>query len=173
MKINNTFLPEVYLLDNFFHKDDRGYFVKIFNKQIFKENKLNAEFKESFYSISEKNVIRGMHFQTPPMDHEKLVYVISGSILDVVIDVRKSSPTYGKSIAFDLNEKNKRSLYIGRGFAHGFLTKSKTAIVGYMTTSLYSKEHDTGIKWDSFGFDWGISDPIISQRDANFENLET
>lgn len=171
MKVKKTKLPGVFEIESFLHSDSRGRFVKTFNSEIFKEKKLNSDFKESFYSVSQKNVIRGMHFQTPPFDHEKLVYVLSGEIVDVVVDVRKESPTYGQYIALDLSEDNCKSIYIGKGFAHGFLTKSKTAIVHYMTTSVYSKYHDSGIKWNSFGYEWDVSNPIVSDRDVQFDSL--
>lgn len=171
MKIEETRLPGVFEIESFVHGDTRGLFVKTYNFDKFKEKDLNCEFKESFYSISEKNVIRGMHFQMPPFDHEKLVYVVSGEIEDVVVDIRKDSSTYGQSIAINLSDKNFKSVYVGKGFAHGFLTKSETATVVYMTTSVYSKSHDSGIKWNSFKYDWGISDPILSKRDEQFDSL--
>lgn len=171
MQINKTKLIDVYEIENFVSFDKRGVFVKTFNADLFVKHGLNFDFKESFYSVSYKDVIRGMHFQLPPMDHEKLVYVVSGEILDVVVDIRKESITYGQHIAIELNEKNRKGLYIGKGYAHGFLTRSEIAIVCYMTTSVYSKHHDTGIKWNSFGCNWGTSNPIISERDANFRDL--
>lgn len=171
MKINKTLLSGVHEIENVVFSDDRGSFVKTFNADVFIDYGLNFEFKESFYSVSKKDVIRGMHFQMPPMDHEKLVYVISGEILDVVVDVREGSPTYGQYITIELNDLNCKSIYIEKGFAHGFLTKSESATVCYMTTSVYSKDHDTGIKWDSFGFDWNVNDPVVSARDAGFRDL--
>jgi len=112
-----------------------------------------------------------MHFQSPPYDHNKFVYVTSGEVLDVVVDIRKESKTYGKYFSIILSDSNNNSLYIGKGFAHGYLTKSKSATMIYMTSSVHNASHDTGIKWDSFGFNWGIGEPIVSDRDNNLKDL--
>ena len=112
-----------------------------------------------------------MHFQCPPHDHVKLVYVTSGEIMDVAVDIRQQSPTFGNWYSTVLSSKNARSLYMGKGFAHGFLALSDLAIVVYLTSSVHSPESDSGIRWDSFGFEWGVEKPIISDRDANFNPL--
>jgi dTDP-4-dehydrorhamnose 3,5-epimerase len=117
-------IPGVYLVDNFRAKDERGIFVKTFHKDSSKEIGFNEEFKESFYSQSVKDVIRGMHFQAPPFDHNKLVYVTAGKILDVILDIRSSSPTFGKAVSVELDEFGS-SVLIPKGCAHGFLTLSE------------------------------------------------
>ena len=165
MNFIKTQLDGVYEIENKKIEDYRGSFVKTFNKSVFSEHGLDSDFKESFYSISKKNVLRGMHFQLPPYDHAKLVYVTQGEILDVVVDIRKLSPTYGKYFSIRLSDKNRKSLYMEKGFAHGFLTLSDSATVVYLINSEYSPEHDTGIHWNSFGFNWPNSQPIISKRD--------
>ncbi len=162
----------VFLVKNFVAEDNRGFFVKTFNEEIFAKLGMQTQYKESYYSLSHKDVIRGMHFQQPPFDHEKLVYVTNGEILDVVLDIRKASKTYGKYISVSLKE-NSDSIYIPRGCAHGFLTISNSATVVYNVSTTYQPSADAGIRWDSFGFDWlGVVNPIISKRDQEFSILE-
>jgi len=173
MNIQKTELPGVYELENLVFEDCRGKFVKVFNETIFEAYDLNTDFKESFYSVSNKNVIRGMHYQLPPMDHEKLVYVVSGSIIDVIVNVDRSSKFFGKYIGVELNDESCKGIYIGKGYAHGFLTTSGTATVCYLTTTVHSKEHDTGTHWNGFGYDWCVDEPIISERDRDFSVLRS
>lgn len=172
MKFLKTELRGVYVIEPRVFQDDRGLFIKIFHEQTFKESGLSCDFKEVFYSTSMKDVIRGMHFQIPPQDHAKLVYVVSGKIFDVVLDIRKNSPTFGKCLSVELSDDNKKSIYIPSGFAHGFCVLSDEATVIYMQTTMHSPEHDSGIRWDSFGMEWGIKNPILSQRDKNFPELK-
>lgn len=171
MTIEKTLLKDVFIFNNFNVNDDRGVFVKTFNKNAFNELKLNFEIRESYFSISKRNVIRGMHFQLPPHDHEKLVYVPKGAILDVVVDLRKKSPTYGKHISVELSDQNKKSIFIPKGFAHGFKSLLDDTITVYNVATEYNTSADTGIHYNSFGFDWKVDKPIISQRDFTFESL--
>ncbi len=135
--------------------DTRGSFTRVFAAPLFEEKIGYAPvFRESFYSISEKDVIRGMHFQIPPSDQDKFVYVISGVIDDVVLDIRKDSPTFGKYIVRELSFENRKALFIPKGFAHGFLSKSSQSIVAYMVTESWNPACDIGIRYDSFGYDW-------------------
>lgn len=172
MKIIKTSLSGVYIIEPKIFKDERGMFVKVFHEQAFKEIGLLSNFKETFYSISKKNVIRGMHFQIPPFDHVKLVYVVEGKILDVILDIRRDSSTYGRYTSMELSSQNRKAVYIPTGFAHGFIVKSNSAIVVYMQTTVHSPEYDRGIRWDSFGMDWGIKNPITSERDRKFPLLD-
>jgi len=171
MNIIKTSIEDIFILELFSFKDDRGEFVKTIHKETFEKYNLEYIFTESFYSVSKKNVIRGMHFQTPPMDHAKLVYVVSGKILDVVVDLRKGS-TFGKHYSVELSDENRKGVYIGKGFAHGFLALEDNTVVEYHTTSSQSKQHEAGILWDSFGFDWGVSNPVLSLRDQNFNSFD-
>ena len=114
---------------------------------------------------------RTTSIRTSPMAHDKLVYVTAGEILDVALDVRKGSPTYGESYSAILSGDNHKSLYMGKGIAHGFLTLSESATVVYLTSTVHSVECDKGVKWDSFGFDWGLKHPILSDRDKSFPGL--
>jgi dTDP-4-dehydrorhamnose 3,5-epimerase/CDP-3, 6-dideoxy-D-glycero-D-glycero-4-hexulose-5-epimerase len=172
MQLISTELEGVYIIDNFFAEDVRGSFVKTFNKKGFLDNKLNFEIRESYFSTSKKNVIRGMHFQLPPNDHEKLVYVPQGKILDVVIDLRKDSSTYKKHISVELSSANRKSIFIPRGLAHGFKSLENNTITVYNVATEYNSNSDMGIKYDSFGFDWQVIKPIISDRDKQFITLE-
>ena len=168
MKINETALSGVFILEQSVFKDPRGAFVKIFQESFFKERGLECDFKENYYTRSKEDVIRGMHFQTPPYDHAKLVTVIHGTILDVILDLRKGSPTFGQYETFELSRENRKSIYIPRGFAHGFTVLGESAIAYYMVTSEYNAEHDCGIRYDSFGLDWPVVNPIVSDRDKAF-----
>jgi dTDP-4-dehydrorhamnose 3,5-epimerase len=170
MKAKSTVLPEVLLLENFVSHDKRGTFVKTFHANSFHKNGLAVDFKESYYSISHKNVIRGMHFQLPPHEHDKLVYVTQGRILDVIVDLRATSPSYRQHIAVPLDEHT-TAIYIPRGCAHGFLTLSEVATVVYNVTSVYEPTADAGIRWDSIGFAWPTQNPIVSDRDVAFNSL--
>lgn len=171
MKINKTNLDGVYEIENKTFRDERGTFIKTFHSDFFKDQGLETDFRESFYSVSKKNVIRGMHYQKPPHDHAKLVYVVSGEILDVAVDIRESSETYGQYFATILSAENGKSLYLDKGLAHGFLTLSDDATVIYMTTTVHNPESDSGVLWNSFGFDWKCDAPIISLRDMSFSGL--
>ena len=172
MKIIETPIKGLYILETINFQDIRGGFQKLFNFDFFKENNLDTDFKEFYYSVSQKYVIRGMHFQLPPFDHTKLVYVSRGKIKDVVLDIRKDSKTYGKYFSIELDDNKAQYMYIPKGLAHGFVSLEDGSIVNYAQTSCYSKEHDCGILYNSFGFDWGIENPIISGRDTTFEKLE-
>lgn len=166
MNIKKTGLFDLYEIENTVFEDMRGRFVKVFNEDAFKKYGLNTEFKESFYSISHKGVLRGMHFQLYPHDHAKLVYVSEGEIMDVALDIRKNSETFGEFYSTKLSSENAKSIYLGKGFAHGFLTLSEKATVHYLTSTQHAPEFDSGIRWNSFGFDWGVVDESkISKRD--------
>ena len=157
----------VKLINNFSQEDSRGLFVKPFTNIIDSLKKLHFDINEIYYSISQKNVIRGMHFQRPPMDHAKLIYLTSGKITDVLLDLRKSSKTYKNHIAIDLSAYE-NTLFIPAGIAHGFLSNENGTTVVYNQSSVYSQDHDDGILWNSFGYDWGTNEPILSDRDRSF-----
>ena len=164
--ISNTFIIEPAVFS-----DPRGLFIKNFNYDTFAAQGLEFDIKETYYSDSMKNVIRGMHFQVPPCDHDKLVYVTSGKITDVVLDIRTNSPTYGTYITAELSDSNNTCIFIGKGCAHGFVSLCDNTRVMYMQTSVYSPKHDAGIKWDSFGMDWPADSPILSDRDNSLPAL--
>ena len=168
MNIVETKLDGVCIIEPKVFEDERGQFIKVFNQALFEQEGLPFTPAESYYSISKKNVIRGMHFQIPPADHIKLVYVTEGAILDVVLDLRKGSPTYGEYITLELTDQNRAMAYIPSGFAHGFLSLQDNTRVTYLQSTGYSPEHDSGIRMDSFGMKWGVSEPIWSKRDREF-----
>jgi dTDP-4-dehydrorhamnose 3,5-epimerase len=172
MEFKKTNLDGVFEINNKIFQDQRGSFVKTFHQSLFADNGLDYDFRESFYSVSKKNVLRGMHFQLAPHDHAKLVYVTDGEILDVAVDIRKDSSTFGQYYSTNLSSQNAKALYMAKGFAHGFLTLSDSATVVYLTTTVHAPESDSGIHWGSFGFDWnGVDSPIISERDSAFNSL--
>jgi len=171
MYIEETFIPGLKLIHLNKFIDNRGSFIKVFNEDFFAENGLETNFKESYYSISAKNVIRGMHFQVPPFEHTKLVYLNQGKIVDVVLDIRKTSATFGQHFSINLDTENPILIYIPVGCAHGFLSMEDNSIVTYLQTSVYNPKCDSGIKFDSFGMDWKLTNHSISSRDNSFLNL--
>lgn len=168
----HTMIKEIKIIDNFNADDDRGAFVKIYNDDAFMDYGIQMQIQEIFYSVSRKNVIRGMHFQTAPYDHDKLVHIIAGKVKDVIVDLRKDSPTYQKSICIELSATKKQAVYIPRGFAHGFLSLEDNTIMMYMVSEGYAAAHDAGIRWDSIDMDWNVSNPIVSKRDSEFVSLK-
>jgi len=172
MKVIPTKLHGVFIIETDSFEDGRGVFIKTFHADVFKEYGLESTFKESFYSTSKKDVIRGMHFHLPPHDHSKLVYVTHGSLLDVVLDIRKDSPTFGEHVATELTGNNRTMVYIPTGCAHGFLSLEDDTHMIYLQTGVYSKDHDAGIHIDSFGIDWRVTNPIISIRDKEFQGFQ-
>jgi len=151
--------------------DERGKFVKIFHFDSFSEHHLATDFEEAYYSVSHKGVLRGLHFQKPPHAHAKLVTCIAGKILDVVVDLRRSSPTYKKSFSIILDSEKGNSLYVPEGLAHGFYVLSEHCIFLSLNSKKYSSEFDSGIRWDSIDFDWPDKHPIISEKDKNMPQL--
>jgi dTDP-4-dehydrorhamnose 3,5-epimerase len=172
MKIIDTEIPGLKFLEPNIFKDNRGKFIKTFNRNFFNEQGLDISIEESYYSISQKDVIRGMHFQTPPYHHSKIVYVPFGKIIDVVLDIRKKSPTYGKYFEIELSSENEKILIIPKGLAHGFKSLENNTNVSYLQTSIYSANNDEGIKYDSFNFNWDCKKPKLSHRDLSFKMLE-
>ena len=152
-------------------KDERGLFVKTFHESMFKENGLETDWAEEYYSLSKRGVLRGLHFQTPPYDHVKLVYCVAGSVLDAVVDLRVGSPTYGQHQMFDLTEEKANMIYLPCGLAHGFYTMSEKAIMMYKVSTIYAPDHDMGILWNSAGISWPDTECVISDRDKEFPSL--
>lgn len=152
-------------------KDDRGYFFESFNADKFRSLGVDLEFKQDNQSLSNRGILRGMHFQSPPHAQGKLVRVIKGAVQDVVIDIRKNSPDYGKHYEVELNEDNFLMLYIPPGFAHGFATLKDNTIFSYKCTDTYHPETEGGLAWDDreFGINWMIKDPILSAKDKEYQ----
>lgn len=171
MELVPTELPGLNVIRPKIFQDARGTFVKTFHRDVFRQLGLDFEPREEFFSTSAKGVLRGMHFQLPPAAHAKLVYCIAGRVLDVVLDLRKSSPTFGRSVARELNAASREMFFIPVGFAHGFLALEDGATMVYQTSTVHSPAHDAGIVWNSFGFDWPVKNPIMSERDQKFPAL--
>jgi len=152
-------------------EDDRGRFVKTFHRDAFAEAGLETDFAEEYYSLSHQGVLRGLHFQTPPKDHVKLVYAIAGKALDAVLDLRVGSPTYGRYHVLELSAASANALYVPRGLAHGFYVPEGEAVMVYKVTSVHSPVHDHGICWNSAGIPWPDEAPILSERDRGFPAL--
>lgn len=171
MIFTETTIKGLFLIQPKRFEDKRGYFIKTFHADTFKPYGLDGPFVESYFSSSAKGVIRGMHFQTPPHEHTKLVYVSRGAALDVVVDLRGQSPTYGQYVSTRLDEENGLMFLIPKGCAHGFMSLADNTLMTYNQTTMYAPDNDGGIRYDSFGFDWGKTAPVISDRDLKFPAL--
>ena len=148
-------------------KDARGIFVKTVQRSVLKNLGLEDLFDEVFYTTSNRNVLRGMHFQLPPSDHAKLVYCTSGSICDIALDLRVGSTTFGQYEVYELTADAHNAVYLPRGIAHGFYVRKGPATVVYHVTSEHDPANDTGILWNSFDAPWPESNPIVSVRDQS------
>jgi len=171
MKFIKTEIPEVVIIEPKVFGDDRGYFMETFRQDLFEKNIRKVNFIQDNESKSKKGVLRGLHYQLPPFAQSKLVRVIKGSVIDVAVDIRKNSPTFGKYVAVELSEENKRQLFIPRGFAHGFLVTSDEAIFTYKVDNYYSPTHDRGIRFDDsdIDIDWNFpkEEILVSDKDKN------
>lgn len=159
-------LPGCYEIQLPRFSDARGSFTKTVSTSRFAEHGLRTDFLESFYTVSEANVLRGMHFQLPPADHAKLVYCLAGSILDVGLDLRVDSPTFGRYSASEISAARNNAVYLPSGIAHGFYVLEAPAVTLYHVTTEHDPKLDTGIAWDSFAMDWPTKNPVLSGRDA-------
>jgi dTDP-4-dehydrorhamnose 3,5-epimerase len=180
MKFIKTEIPDVYIIEPSVFRDHRGYFLESFNLDKFEENVYAIKFIQDNESKSDKGVLRGLHFQNPPYNQAKLVRCIQGSVMDVAVDIRKGSPTYGKHISVELSGENKRQLFVPKGFAHGFAVLSDTATFAYKVDNIYAPESDAGIRYDDaeLGIDWGLKeeDVQLSEKDENltlFKDLDS
>jgi dTDP-4-dehydrorhamnose 3,5-epimerase len=167
MKLIKTQLDGLLIIDPDVFRDERGYFFESFNSSKFLNIGLDLNFVQDNESKSGKNVLRGLHFQVPPFEQGKLVRVVKGAVLDVAVDLRKNSPTYGKWEGVELSEQNKRMYWIPPGFAHGFLTLEDDTVFFYKCTAVYNKESERSIAWNDpdLMIHWGISYPVLSERD--------
>jgi len=156
--------------------DDRGYFFESWSKKSFTEVGLDLDFVQDNQSLSSKGVLRGLHFQNPPYAQGKLVRVIKGAVLDISVDIRKDSPTYGQYFSVELSEKNKTIVWIPPGFAHGFVALKDNTIFSYKCTGVYNKESEEALLWNDkdLNINWEINDPLVSEKDltaGNFKNF--
>jgi dTDP-4-dehydrorhamnose 3,5-epimerase len=173
MQIIPTEFEGLYIIQPKCFEDERGYFFESYNQNEFKKNGLNLNFVQDNQSLSQKGVLRGLHFQNPPFAQGKLVRVIKGAVLDVVLDIRKKSKTFGKHFSIELNEHNKTMIYIPEGFAHGFSTLEDNTIFFYKCTNFYNKVSEECILWSdpALNINWNISNPIVSEKDSRAKPL--
>lgn len=173
MKVQQTGFEGLYIIQPSVFEDKRGYFFESWNKEKFRKQGLDFEFVQDNQSMSAANVLRGMHFQVPPWEQGKLAQVISGSVLDVVVDLRKDQPTFGQNYKLVLSSREKNMLWIPPGFAHGFLTLEDNTLFFYKCTQLYNKESDRAIAWNDphLNIDWGTENPIVSEKDKAAMNF--
>lgn len=175
MNVNKTKLNGVYLIEPAVHGDSRGFFMESYNAQKFRDAGIHFDFVQDNHSLSvETGVIRGLHYQLAAKAQTKLLRVLAGAIYDVVVDIRKSSPTFGQWQGFILSAENKRQLLVPKGFAHGFCTLVPNTEVFYKVDEFYSPEHDRGIRWNdpALGIDWPTSKPILSDKDQKHPLLQ-
>jgi len=174
MIIEITPIKDLLLLRPKVHYDERGYFMESYNLAQL-EKHVDVQFVQDNESLSQKNVLRGLHFQRPPFSQAKLVRVITGSILDIAVDLRKNSETYGKYFKHILSSKNKTLLYIPEGFAHGFLCLEDNTIFSYKCSAYYDKKSEGSILWNdpTLAIDWGINNPILAEKDKIAEKFIT
>ena len=172
MKVVETSLPGVLIIEPKIFPDARGFFVETYNKDRYVNNGILPEFVQDNLSFSTRGVLRGLHYQNPHAQG-KLVYVLQGEVWDVAVDIRRDSPQFGQWTAVTLSSENKKQFYIPPGFAHGFCVLSETALFTYKCTDLYHPECDGGVRWDdpAIGIQWPISDPILSDKDRNLPLL--
>lgn len=178
MELIKTSIDGLLIIKPDVFKDDRGYFYESYNKERFAKVGLNIDFVQDNESKSCKGVLRGLHFQKPPFAQGKLVRVIKGSVMDVAVDLRKDSPTYGKWESVVLTEENKLQFWIPEGFAHGFVALEDNTIFNYKCTNVYNKESEGSILWNDpdININWNIDNPILSEKDKIsplFKNFES
>ncbi len=173
MQVTKTFIEGLLVIQPTVFNDARGYFYEPYNKKAFAEIGVGEEFVQDNQSFSQKGVIRGLHFQNPPHAQAKLLRVIQGSIWDVAVDIRKSSPTYGKYFGVELSAANKTIFYVPKGFAHGFLTLEDDTMLLYKCSDFYNKASEESIIWNDpeIAIPWNISDPVLSEKDQNGKKL--
>jgi dTDP-4-dehydrorhamnose 3,5-epimerase len=178
MEIIETKLKGVVVLKPKVFEDARGYFFESYNRKVFTDAGITADFVQDNQSLSQKGVLRGLHFQNNPFAQGKLVRVITGSVFDVAVDIRKNSPTYGQWFGTELTEANKLMMYIPEGFAHGFATLADNTVFSYKCTNFYNKAAEDCLLWNDpdLNIDWKLQNPLLSEKDLQgklFNSFET
>ena len=171
MKFIPTEFPGLQVIEARRLEDDRGYFVKTFHKDTLLAAGIDEPVAEVYYSRSNKGAVRGLHFQTPPHDHSKIVFCLQGKIFDAVVDLRKSSPTFGKHFTMEMDGDTPRGLYVPAGFAHGFIALSDDVLFMNATNTVWNGDADGGIHWQSCGIAWPDVAPIVSDKDQNLPSF--
>jgi dTDP-4-dehydrorhamnose 3,5-epimerase len=176
MKFTKTSIEGLVIIEPRVFGDERGYFLESYNEKEFEQAICKVSFVQDNESKSSKGVLRGLHYQKPPFNQAKLVRCIAGRVLDVAVDIRKGSPTYGKHVAIELSGENKKQVYVPKGFAHGFSVLSETAVITYKVDSMYAPEFDSGIRYDDteLGIDWGLPQEEIqlSEKDKDLPSFK-
>ncbi|EQD38526.1 dTDP-4-dehydrorhamnose 3,5-epimerase [mine drainage metagenome] len=173
-KVTKLEIPDVLLIEHTSYPDERGWFMELWNEDSFKGLNIDNRFIQANISRSRYGTLRGLHFQKPPFEQAKFVRCIQGEIFDVAVDIRRDSKTFRKYVSATLSGENFKSLFIPRGFAHGFLVTSKEdAIVEYMVDNKYSKENESGIRWDALQINirWPFTPLIVSHKDSELHDL--
>lgn len=173
-EFEQTEIDDVILIKSEIFNDKRGFLLENYDKNEFSNAGISTEFILEFYSQSKQNVLRGLHQQSEPYQQAKLVHCFSGVIFDVAVDVRAGSNTYGEYVSCILSEDNRHSLYIPRGFLHGFVTLSDSALVQYKVDNEYAPEHECGVIWNDqiIGIEWPVENPLISEKDQQWPQLQ-
>jgi dTDP-4-dehydrorhamnose 3,5-epimerase len=167
-------LPGIVVLEPKLFHDDRGYFTELATQRLLIAHGIQDAFVQDNLSYSSKGVLRGLHFQAPPFAQAKLVTVITGYVLDIAVDIRKSSPTYGQTYCVELDDKTHRMVYLPAGFAHGFVVLSDSCHFLYKCSAYYDKASEMGLRWDdpALGIDWQVAEPVLSSRDLEHPLLK-
>jgi dTDP-4-dehydrorhamnose 3,5-epimerase len=167
-----TSIPGCFELRPTVTRDVRGFFAKVFHRPLWEDLGLQTAFAEEYATYSLPWTMRGLHFQTPPMAHDKVVFCLRGNAFDVAVDLRKGSPSYGQHFSANLSSMQSNALYIPAGVAHGFCVTGDEALLYYKVTTVYSPEHDAGIRWDSADIPWPMTNPQLSERDLQLPRFE-
>lgn len=173
MQFETVDIPGLVIVKPNVFGDHRGYFFESYSKEIFIKNGILADFVQDNQSLSGKNILRGLHFQAPPHDQGKLVRVIQGAVFDVAVDIRRTSPTYGKHFGLEISAENKKQLWVPPGFAHGFVTLEEDTIFCYKCSGYYNKDSEGGLMWNdpALGIEWPVKTPSLSEKDALLASL--
>jgi len=177
MKITELKIKGILIIELDVFKDSRGYFAETFSLKRYNDLGINLNFVQDNISVSRKGTLRGLHYQVPPKAQAKLCHVLKGRVIDVAVDIRFGSPTFGQYLALELSEENHTQIFIPAGFAHGFTVLSDEAVFQYKCSEFYSKEYERAIRFDDpdLKIDWGIENPIVSDKDREakfFKEIE-
>lgn len=176
MNVIKTSIPEVLIVEPSVYYDKRGHFMESFSKRVFEEKVFKTAFVQDNESKSGYGVLRGLHYQLPPFAQSKLVRVVSGRVLDVAVDIRKGSPTFGRYVSAELTESNKLMMFIPRGFAHGFAVLSEECVFQYKCDNYYSPSHEASVRWDDpiLNIDWRLpaGEIVLSEKDRHHPSIE-
>lgn len=174
MEVVTTPLAGLLIIKPRIFTDSRGYFFESYNINAYKEAGIDVDFVQDNQSLSNKNVLRGLHFQNPPHAQDKLVHVIKGRVIDVVVDIRKQSPTYGQHFKVELSGENNWALFVPKGFAHGFICLEDNTLFYYKCSDVYNPQAESGLLWndEALGIDWGVSEPVLSDKDLKYDNFK-